>query len=141
MVFPGLQGLEGMKIDDHSLRRAFRLLRWAQSKHIEQVTTEVPELPLVPVESACSSRSGCASGSSGPVGKLRKERTDLDCARSSVDALFVLLAVSRHMNSRLLAKKYENFRHRSKPNKHIYIYIYCGRCSRMLHRVGWLQSC
>ena len=41
-----------------------------QSKHIEQVTTEVlgnvPDLRLVPVQSVCSSRSGGASGNSGP---------------------------------------------------------------------------
>ena len=69
------------------------LMTVEQSKHIEQVTTEnfgnVPDLPLVPAERFCGKRSGGASGSSGPVGKLRKNNTDLDCARSSsVDALF-----------------------------------------------------
>ena len=76
------------------------LLTVEQSNHIEQVTKEVlgnvPELPVVPVERACSSRSGGASGSSGPVGsgssgpfgKLKEKVTDLDCARRSVDASF-----------------------------------------------------
>ena len=68
------------------------LMRVEEINRIEQVTTEVLgnvlDLPLVPVERACSSRSGGASGSSGPVGKLRKTNTDLDCARSSVDAHF-----------------------------------------------------
>ena len=53
-----------------------------QSKHIEQATTEefgnVPDLQLVPVDRACSSRSGSASGSSGPVGKLMEKNTDFE---------------------------------------------------------------
>ena len=62
------------------------LMTGEQCKHIEQVN--VPDLPLVPIERACSSRSGGACGSSGPVGKLRTKNTDFGCAKSSVDALF-----------------------------------------------------
>ena len=48
-------------------------------------------------------RSGGASGSSGPVGKLRKKNTDLDCARSSamsssIEGAFLCAVV--HWNSR-----------------------------------------
>ena len=68
------------------------LMTVEQSKRIEQATTEVfgnvPDMPFVPAESARNSRSGGASASSGPVGKLRKKNTDLDCARSSVDGFF-----------------------------------------------------
>ena len=51
-----------------------------------EVLGNVADWKLVQVESSCSSRSGGASGSSGPVGMLRKKKADLDCARSSVDA-------------------------------------------------------
>ena len=87
--------LQMKKIDLVRLQ-PFAMYSWLmtveQSKHIEQVTTEVlghvPDLQIVPVERACSSRSGCASGSSGPVGELRRKTTDLACAWSSVDVLF-----------------------------------------------------
>ena len=54
------------------------LMTVEQSKHIEQVTTEVlgsvTDWPLVQVENSCSRRSGRASDSSGSVGKLRKKK-------------------------------------------------------------------
>ena len=66
----------------------FAMYNWSTSKPRWKSLSTVPDLPIVPVERACSSRSGGASGNSGPVGELRMKTTDLACAMSSVDVFF-----------------------------------------------------
>ena len=62
-----------------------------ERRHIEQVTTEVLGIVLDCRSYPWTVLAAVAvdhAAADGPVGKLRKKNTDLDCARNCVDAPF-----------------------------------------------------